>query len=450
MLRRVLPMLVLAGCTSEGLLEVRVLPPTNGTRVDEVELYVGVSGEHSGMVRPAAGLLAPTVWWKRDPAQHIDIQPMTPDGVTYQFIPGGWDDAVSALVAVGWSTDASTGKVPQAVAVQLAWLDIPGDEVHRYTLTLGDVDRLPRDQSDRPGVPGLQVWGPPENPRACVQIDDVPELAELDNAQSAMIVTKDDQDCDGYFSYDETLECFEDEYMGAMRMSRDTLSCLIPKTDQATARQSCIVGGRTCADGVPSDGCAPSNYCIATDLCLSGCTDLDCMLTTGAPFILCMLPATNTPPREFCPGANAVVDLPGLLGIPMSCDPLLGTKLRTTDQPFTTSLTYTSGSGGMALTLATIDDDKCMYALYAEGDLQRTSLDATIINYRTAIAAPLLSPVKERGVAMPLVVRAMDTQCTNPDGGCSVIVPGAGGALVDPGLAACVNSTPAPSTIVID
>jgi hypothetical protein len=67
--------LVLAGCSVEGSIEVRVMPPSGGT-VDSVHLFTGALDPHDEPIQPARGALAPTVWWKRDSLPDFDIQPM--------------------------------------------------------------------------------------------------------------------------------------------------------------------------------------------------------------------------------------------------------------------------------------------------------------------------------------------------------------------------------------
>jgi hypothetical protein len=428
--------LVLAACSSEGSLEIRVMPPTSPLTgpIEKVELYVGIHDENQDTIRPAVGERADTVWWKRDRDAAFDVQDMTADGVLYAFQAGS-TDGVAAVVAVGLGGDVQSGDlVPIAVATQLVPMQVPSDEIHRYTLELGPFDALPRGDFGTPSDrPGLQLWGPPEDPRQCVEVDNVPELADY-GVPTAMIVSHDDVDCDA-----AQVECDDHAYLSGTTMKRDDLSCTVP-VDNA----GCVLGGPACVDGIGDTDCAPSNYCVPAGVCESQCSDLNCTVASelgNVPHISCDLPYVQPETLlELCQDQPAELDLAILAQetLGLECDASLHAKLRTLDQSYSDQITYPSG---LQVRLIPFDEAACQWKIFAQG-----ALPSLVTDYVAAFAVPFTNPA-DRGLALPIVFHLVLAEggCDLARPTCTLEAPSA-----DDSLKACLHTPVRPEQIVAD
>lgn len=426
--------LVLAGCHSEGSLEVWV-EPGEGMTVSEVELYVGIHDPHIGeSIRPARGARAETVWWKRDPQNRDrdilqwDAEAASRGAVRYQFIPDGLD-TVRALVAVGYITENGARK-RVGVATYMHDAELGSGEIYRRYMTLGEFDELPRRDSvlPRPGVPGIQIWGPPDDPAACVQVDNADELnlGEYGAAASAMIVTPDDPDCDSFKVTEQPNkdECVPEEYNSVARRSRDSLSCLLyePVGTGSGSANACVAGGPTCKDGPGEVACAPSTWCTPTALCgtVAGCNDVVCDdIPTATPHFNCSLfYDANT--SRWCSGTRAVLTVansfPGV-----ECDPTRVTMMRKPTMPAWFETLVYGSIDEMWLTVAPKVQNLCEFELKASGPLQTTPMGLPRLAYPAAIALPLKKPVDGRGLIMPILLRGEPVAgCTELLGNCSL------------------------------
>lgn len=465
-MRRIVPLLVLAGCSSQGSLEVVVTAPA-GTPVTKVELYVGYSGQHDEAIRPKDGELAPTVWWKRDENPGVDIEEVRDGRATFAFLPDGQYNGVAALVAVGYAED---GLPPVGLATRLAWTDIPDNEIHRYELELGAFEALPRPSPSNTSLPGLRIWGPDDRPRACVQVDNVPDLMMPEYAdretgalpESGMIVTPADWDCDGLRKLDDPTtnkECFEYEYMAQAAMSRDSLRCAIAERVidplENITYVACVAGGATCADGTgqSSTTCSPSSYCIPSALCCADAQSCDPYRTDVAleaiPYIKCELAATlDAGVLRFCPNVSATFDVRAALDEPLlQCDELRGAKLRRGLAGTWVSklLLPTTTPPGTLGELHVTSPSECMLQFDGYETVPPSSTGNNII--RAALSVPL----EGRGLMLPILfaVTTYDQFCPDNDVvlPCFIDEPSGG---TDHGLEACLGAPVFPGREVLD
>lgn len=460
-MRRIVPWLVLAGCSSQGSLEVIVTDP-EGRGVKTVELYVGYSVHHDEDIRPANGELSPTVWWKRDENAQHDIEVLEDGRALFAFLPrdDGKYTGVAALVAVGYGDDPTA---PIGMATRLSWTDIPDNEIHRYDLPLAGFELLPR-ATPSAGLPGLRLWGPDEDRTRCVQVDNVPELMLPDYADretgalpaSAMIVRLSDPDCDGHEKLEdpvENRECLEYEYMAQYAMLRDRLQCALPEriTNPFGTYSACVAGGATCSDGtIGQQECAPSAYCLPSPLCCADATDacdpyredvLDQLTIIECDF----LARSEGQFYELCPTSLAVLDLAAELDKPgLLCDSTRGAKLRRgragTWEPSISFLTNTVL--GTPTTVSVEDTGNCTFTFSGTGPM---IVDAANVRMAGAFSVPLDAPSDGRGLMLPIVFmgeptsacpevpQKLECRIRHPSGGTDVPLLACIGAPVGPG-----------------
>jgi hypothetical protein len=278
-------------------------------------------------------------------------------------------------------------------------------------------------------------------------VDNVPELAAYPGAASAMIVDAHDPDCDGAPDDDPT-ECVPREFMGATPRSRESLSCVIPKT--LGNAQACLVGGPTCADTYGDVACAPSNYCAPTAICNSACSDLRCddpAALIQLPHISCPLPYAQVNTEvQVCsnlPRLLALDDNGAPLGV-LACDPSLPAQMRRVGQPFADQVEYVSGA--LQVKIAPLSVDQCKFEITGSGSMSASGAQS----YYAAIAAfPLASPA-DHGLMLPIVFKpvAIGADCNLADYTTPCTLEGGGGA--DPGLPACLVTPVASAEIVVD
>lgn len=440
-MRRAWLALVLGACGSGGVLEVQVVAP-EGVAIAEVELYAGVYEGHVEPLRPAEyPTMLGAVWWKRDRDPTRDVQKLGADGtVTYAYRPGGGDDDLEALVVVGFDAQG----VPVAVGTRLEQTNIPNEsEIHRYKIPLVAFDSLPRSAPPTTDRPGLQVWGPGHDPRACVHVDNLEAIGKFSGATSAMIATEDDPDCDG-FPDEDPKECVMREYAGQAPLTRDSLSCMLetPITTANGTTTACIAGGGTCADGSGEDpdGCHPSSYCLPGGLC-KACANLTCdgglVNQDAITHVVCTLPTReeSSTGEVFCSG-NAGISLQSIVPGIQCAD---AAKMRDLVQPFDTHIDYASGG---SITLQTVDAAQCLYKFVASGAVP--SVGSVVRRDLPAIlAVPLVLPVKGRGIGIPILFRANNNGCVTAPS-CQIV-------MAQPEtLSACVRAPVEPGTLVLD
>jgi hypothetical protein len=456
----------LAACSSQGALEVIVTAPET-MPVKKVELYVGYSSHHDEAIRPAGGALAPTVWWKRDEDPSLDVLPMDEDGALFAFLPDGNYNGVAALIAVGLGVDDQGNDKPVGVAARLAKTKIPGDEIHRYTLQLGDFAPLPRDATSSPDVPGLRLWGPPSNRRRCAQIENVPELAidEYRNEatgvapMSGMIVTADDPDCDDERKIDDptmNTECFEYEYLAQAAMLRDDLQCLRrdPIRTPFGDYNLCVAGGATCQDGFgrSTAQCSPSAYCAPSSMCCdptaSRC-DLYHPPSTTQPYLECPLRMGYGSSNEliFCPNVHAKFNIAELISqyVPgLSCENTLGRVRFDGTVPWSDQAVVPNSSAvsQTRVVLAHTGID-CEFELQGVGPAILTG-GSVVYEFPLTMSVPIVKPVDGRGLVLPIVIVAADPstaygECPSLRTDMPCFVRNAVG-INDPEVAACLRS----------
>lgn len=455
---RAWPWLVLAGCSSDGSVEVVVKAPA-GMAVQEVELYVGIYHSHDDpMLLPPKGQLRPNVWWKRDPNPDVDVQTMDADGVRYQILAGqdSDEDSVAAVVAVGFESLPDSTLRAVGMASRLVWTDIPEGEVHRHILELGAFEWLPRSVPTQ-GGPGLQLWGGATK-RDCVQVDQVRELADYAPAEAAMIVSIGDPDCDGLAEGD--LECVANEYMSQLPIKRDDIQCAIPTTIEAGGTLlGCVAGGVTCVDGAGVNDrlCSPTSYCTPSGVC-SGCPDP----RTCDPFrvqsfsttlqVSCDLYTTDsTVDPFFCPFTGARLDLKQLFPTyDLDCDPEKPALLRKGRMtPFAAEIPILAGPAKIKL----VPLGGCLYDLQPEGKVPDNSSGTPLGEYNATLAVPLTAPVNGRGLLLPLhfaIRQPPSAACTTTTGVASYCAILANGVQQDAALDACLHQPTGPGTIVLD
>lgn len=463
-MRRFVPWLVLAGCSSQGSLEVIVTDP-QGRGAQTVELYVGYSVHHDEDIRPANGELAPTVWWKRDENADLDVEQLEDGRAMFAFLPDGKYNGVAALVAVGYGDDPTT---PVGVATRLLWTDIPGNEIHRYELALGGFDPLPRDTRNTPSeLPGLRLWGPAEAPTRCVQVDNVPELMTADYADretgalpaSAMIVKLTDPDCDGYERLDDPLEnkeCVEYEYMAQDAMFRDSLQCAVPEpiTNPFGTYRGCVAGGDTCSDGTLMGAveCSPSAYCIPSPLCCADANSCDPYredVIDGLTVIECdFLARTEGQLYELCPTVSAALLLKTELDMPdLACDSMPGAKLRRGRAGTWQDSVSFGLLSGVTTTVSVASNGDCTFTFSGAGPVIVDPANARML---AAFSVPLAAPSPGRGLMLPIVFTADPVSAcpTEPQKlACRINHPSGGRDLA---LEACIGAPVGPGREVLD
>lgn len=437
-MRRAWSLLLLGACTSGGgALELQV-EPAEGISAAKVELFLGMREDHRDDIRPAGfGITLPTVWWKRDRDGGRDVQKVEGDTVTYAFRPGGEEDYVRAVIAVGYD-DAGT---PVGVGTKLVKTPIPlAEEIHRYVIPLVAFD--PADKAIGPN-PGLQLWGPRGDEHACVHVTNVDGLSEYAPATSALITSASDPDCDGYDDGTPE-ECLPREFMAQKPMSRTSLSCLLEPTltpPGGAPMPMCIAGGGTCSDGAGPDeqGCYPSSYCVPTGLC-NTCEDIRCdgflENRQAITHIQCTLPSgVENTTEQFC-APSVSLKLHELLPN-VSCQ--IGAKLRDATRPWDVKLTYENGA---TIALEAVNAATCAYEITAAGAVP-TASGSIRRDYPAIFSVPLLAPVKDRGLGLPILFQVVNTGCTSI-ASCTVVT-----ATPD-SLEACITTPVAPGTVVTD
>jgi hypothetical protein len=272
----------------------------------------------------------------------------------------------------------------------------------------------------------VQVWGPEGDRFRCVQV----EPASGD-AASAMIVDRLDPDCDGYLEGDTTpgqAECRPYEHLSQSPMARDALTCAT-RTPVRTDVSACVTGGETCVDGpgtVP-DSCAPSAYCMPSKVCeLCTAADPRCnpypLSSTDAslpvPHIRCDVGydpgIASQEVVAFCPQSVTTLDLRTAFPS-IACDDSRHAKLRRrTDSTFDTELTYATSNTASRIKLAPLDEPACQFEFTTDGELLTTPFNLGIYAFPALLAVPLVKPVVGRGLAIPIVFRAI------ADAGCVV------------------------------
>jgi hypothetical protein len=429
---------VAVGCGGDGVLELVVEPP-EGTAT--VEIYLSTHGDTEELLRPDQyGRPMPTVWWKRDRDDERDVQTVSGNAVTFAFEPGGSDqNDIHAFVAIAYDGQGSQ----LGMAARLTGFDIPtASEIDRYVIPLERSEPLPR--SSAATLPGLQLWGPDGDGRACVHVDGVADLSGF-NAQDAVIATKDDPDCDG-FPDDDPLECLPRAFLAQKPPGRADLRCSISEVrvnPGGESTQMCIAGGGTCVDGLGPDpmGCHPSSYCLPTQLCAT-CPDLQCdQFVTNRQLIthvLCTLPSLElgSGVEQFCSG-SAPLNLHSLYP-QLSC--VDAAKIRDGIRPWGSSLVYANNA---AIMLDTLDSVTCAYTISASGDVPLIGPGVVRRDYPALFSVPLLAPVKYRGFAIPVLFQVVKDGCTSAPT-CQIKV--AAGETMD----SCLNQPVNPDQLVAD
>jgi hypothetical protein len=261
---------------------------------------------------------------------------------------------------------------------------------------------------------------------------------------SAMIVTHDDPDCDGYVVTEAPSkdECVPAEFNGVAPRPRESLSCLVPEQfaissgTGTTMVPGCVAGGPACADGTGDTTCTASSWCAPTPLCGSTgtpptCNDFVCEGQNTTSRIECLLryDLSSSPPR-WCSGTLAALSIPGV-----ECDPTRVTMMRKPLSPaWLETLVYGSGDE-MWLTVLPKTPSTCGFEIKASGPLQiNATTNLVQDNYPAAIAFPLKKPVDGRGLGLPIRVRGEPTADCQQEfvGSCQVL------SFPDPGLAACM------------
>lgn len=455
-MRRAWPLVLLGACGGgsgdQGLLEIHVLPPDRAD-IAEIELYVGAfnreepdDSDYPGPIRPAGYARSlPAVWWERDRDPAIDVQAFDSTAAVFRF---GYGDErkLESFVAVAFDQ----GGRPVSMATRLEPTEIPAGEIHRWEMPLLPLDPLPRTTTSPPANGGLQVWGPEADPRACVNVDNVPGLEHYDLAKHALIGTAGDEDCDGLPS-DDPRECVRREYMGQKPFaSRDALSCTMKQTVVTEADQPtevCIAGGGTCVDGIGSDpmGCHPSSYCLPKQLCAPGACSrfepLACeglLSTPDLSYIECTLSTTDGQSNtvEFCP-ATYGFDLKALIPeIQCGASPLI----RDFTKPFGAQLSY--ANAGSIFVEAT-DASRCQFKFVPSGGVPLSGPSGIRTEFPAVFSVPLTAPIDGRGVIVPVLFKITQTGCSTA--GACIVKKGAGET-----IQACVGEPVAPGTHVSD
>lgn len=444
--------LLLTACYSGGAVELHVMP-AGDVEVASVELFVAAVDDEKRVepLRPeAAPALINSAWWTRDPRSELDMQTMTRDGVVYPFGLGGIDDDLEAVIAVGY--DASGN--PVAMASHLKQINIPQDSaIDRYIMQLAAVEALPRSVPST--VPGLKLWGASDN-RACVQVDNVPDLKNFEGVLSAMIVKQaNDPDCDD-LADDDATECLPRTYMGQTRMTRDSLSCGI--STHFFGQTACIVGGATCRDGtgMVAGDCSPSSYCTPWQICeacSTGTCDFSVRDATTVPYIQCNVAvgdaATPGAGPTFCDNTNITLDFRLLGGqfAQLSCNADPGAKIR---KPgglmFGTTLEYPSGG---KINMLADTASPCVWKFSASGAVPLVTINSATEPQKAFPGVFTVPLANGRGLLLPIVFRDAGATCLEDAISCTYYAAGQT-YYDDPGLDACLAAPVVPGTEVKD
>jgi len=390
----------LAACAKQGGVQISVSKGSTATTT--VRIFVGAGAPSAGTTITAAGGVVHTgTSWSRDPTAGDDTAKMSGDHVTWLYEPSAGPTRLPIVIAVGFD---DTGAVVGAGTVEA--VDVPDSGFLTYEIPLV-------------APTNLSVWD--SDPSASPLVDKCVALGPKNKEQ--MIVSPDDEDCDGFIDGSVKpgmWECQPLVYDAASRGAvPDEFTCF--DRSSATAQAQCFAGGPNCMDGTgPSTtgaACPLSKYCAPGPLCLA-CTSLACSPDTGStiPHYLCPIALEmNGSEVRVCPQK---LQLPP--GAGADCT---NVRLRNAQQNFQPTLSVDTDTRSVHLAAQL---DKCKVTIEPDGGpgTDPNGVDTTPIVALMAIDS-VATPYS--GFVAPILFTFGDPMdgCTNGPVMCSAVAIGA-------------------------
>ena len=421
-----LVLVVVAACSHEGGLLIDVTPTDSS--VDQIRLYIGRGDatSHQTLGLPLAPATAnqsnatpvPDVtYWARDPENELDTKEVV-GGKTVRFVLVHTDtDNIPALLAVGYSG----GKIVQ-IATKFD-VQVPNKHFAMFSLDL----QAPVADLAGSSMFAAGAWDPDSQTTvpyaACAGVFD-----RSARYPRSMVVTPDDQDCDGFVNGSEE-ECTPDIYRGSRTANLDEMSCLVRDATQL----SCVLGGPSCTDNTKRDlnACEPTGYCAPFSVC-EYCDTLDCAKditkSVALPRPATYTCAVHTMGTTIC--ENDVI-LDGLPSGGLGC---ATAEIADKTHKFGTQLDVN------ALEIKVGVDAGCHVTLKPSGDAPTTNL----LEVGAMVAVTFQNG---RGLAVPLVLKldSLGSAAGCPGGGPVHCAPDS--VLQQTDLARCVTSTTGPTPV---